>query len=524
MDFKNVFFKVKDYILDNSKILGSGSFGQVYIAKKNGDNKNLYAAKIIKINNDYDGDKEALIMREAWLMSELKHHAIVKFYGINFRSFDDKSLNFQPIIITEFLPHDLDTILKDEQNCNVDHKWTPTKKYICLLGIADGMRYLHDNDIIHRDLKPENILLDADFNPKICDFGLSRYLPDEFTSTVGLSMTTNAGTPLYMAPEVFNNEGDIPYEKSIDVYSFGMLAYQLVTGKQPFYKLLKNKISSFNFLTKVLGGERPTFDENGDVPKKMQDLLISCWDSNPNARPTFEYIFETLKSDLSYSPEQVDEGEIAEYLDSIADSENKTPKAIKMKKIIKDSEERIHLIEQKNAESEVKLNNIELENNQLQEKLKQSDERLQMLEQISNEKQNKLNEVELRNKELEGQLKEAERKIQFLESKSIEDDEKLHQFDQRNKELQYELNNAERKIKLLEQLCMENEDKYKEAQRRNKDIAKSLNDAENKASFYQQKHIESEQKLSDKKEISFILLNEISKSKRYLYNSSYFIL
>ena len=71
MDFKNVFFKVKDYILDNSKILGSGSFGQVYIAKKNGDNKNLYAAKIIKINNDYDGDKEALIMREAWLMSEL---------------------------------------------------------------------------------------------------------------------------------------------------------------------------------------------------------------------------------------------------------------------------------------------------------------------------------------------------------------------------------------------------------------------------------------------------------------------
>lgn len=521
MDFKNVFFNVKDYILDNTKLLGSGSFGQVCVAKKIGDDQNLYAAKIIIINDNYDGDKEALIMREAWIMSELKHHAIVKFYGINFRSFDDK-LNFQPIIITEFLPHDLETILKAEQRCNVDHKWTPTKKYICLLGIADGMRYLHDNDIIHRDLKPGNILLDEDFNPKICDFGLSRFLPDEFTSTVG-SMT-NAGTPLYMAPEVFDNEGDVPYDESIDVYSFGMLAYQLVTGKKLYYELFEKGITSFRFCKKVKEGARPTFTKSGDVPKKMQDLISSCWDPDPNARPTFKYIFETLKSDLSYSPEQVDEREIAEYLDSIADSENKTPKTIKMKKKLKDSEERIHLIEQKNAESEAKLNDIELENNQLQEKLKQSDERLQMLEQTSNEKQNKLNEVELRNKELEGQLKEAERKIQFLESKSIEDDEKLHQFEQRNKELQYELNNAERKIKMLEQLCMENEDKYKETQRRNKDIAKSLNDAENKASFHQQKHIESEQKLSEQKEISFILLNEISKSKKFLYSSSYFIL
>ena len=84
-------------------------------------------------------------------LHKLKHHAIVKFYRINFHSFDNPD-KLEPIIITEYLPH------KKEQQSIADSNWTPTKKYICcLLGITDAFRYLHQNGILNRDLKPENI-------------------------------------------------------------------------------------------------------------------------------------------------------------------------------------------------------------------------------------------------------------------------------------------------------------------------------------------------------------------------------
>ena len=103
-----------------------------------------------------------------------------------------------------------------------DNNWSPTKKYICLLGISDAMRFLHKCGIIHRDLKPQNILVDSNFYPKVCDCGLSRCF----------SMTGQIGTPLYMSPEMFEDEEH--FGPAVDVYAFAILAYEIVTGKEPF--------------------------------------------------------------------------------------------------------------------------------------------------------------------------------------------------------------------------------------------------------------------------------------------------
>lgn len=110
-----------------------------------------------------------MFLRESTILYKHSHPAIVKFIGINLHSFDNPD-KLEPTIITEYLPHgSLKEILKKEQNSIADDNWSPTKKYICLLGIADAMRYLHRYGIIHRDLKPENILVDDEYYPRVCN-------------------------------------------------------------------------------------------------------------------------------------------------------------------------------------------------------------------------------------------------------------------------------------------------------------------------------------------------------------------
>lgn len=305
MDFKGVFFNPNDFTL-TKQMLGKGSFGTVYLATNNKDNQ-TYAAKLINVDTEIDGNDQMLIMRESTILAQLDHPSVLKFLGVNFRSLKNLK-QFQPTIITEYLPNgSLKAILDKEKKSIADSNWSPTKKYICLIGIADAMRYLHEHGIMHRDLKPENILIDENYYPRICDFGLSRC----FSEMMSRSMTGNIGTPLYMAPELLNEE---EYGTPVDVYAFSILAYEILTGKEPYYDLGAN-LSNFLLLQKINEGTRPKFDN--DVPEKMQELISSCWDSNPLKRPSFKEIFEMLKSDFSLSPEEVDEDEINEYLDTL---------------------------------------------------------------------------------------------------------------------------------------------------------------------------------------------------------------
>lgn len=143
-------------------------------------------------------------MRESSILFKLHHPFIVKFYGITFRSFEDPTI-LSPIILTEYISKStLKKILDDEKLGVAEFDWDATKKYICLLGISNAMKYLHSCGILHLDLKPENILIDQNYNPKICDFGLSRCFPENFTQSTKLSSQGQIGTPLYMAPELLD--------------------------------------------------------------------------------------------------------------------------------------------------------------------------------------------------------------------------------------------------------------------------------------------------------------------------------
>lgn len=307
MNFDDIFFEISDYNQPNH-LLGQGTFGKVYIIENKNDKKR-YAVKIFNINPEigFTGENQKDFLRESTILQKLDHKSIVKFVGINFQSFADP-IRLEPSIITEYLPNkSLKEVLDKEKQSLADENWTPTKKYICILGIVDAMRYLHEQNIIHRDLKPQNILMDENFYPRICDFGLSRCFPDSFKMT----LTGEIGTPLYMAPEMFNGEYD-HYGKEVDVYSFAILAYEIVSGKEPYYEI-KDKIRNvFDLYKKVESGYRPKIIN--EIPDKMRFIINQCWNKNPQKRPSFETIFSKLTEDFSILGEDVDEDEINDYI------------------------------------------------------------------------------------------------------------------------------------------------------------------------------------------------------------------
>lgn len=170
MEAEGAFFNTSDFVLQKQK-LGQRSYGTVFIAK-NVQDKQEYAAKVLNMEQGFDGHEQLLFLRESLILHMLDHPAIVKFIGINIQSFSDPKL-LQPTIITEYLCNgSLKANLNKEKKSQSNLKWTPTKKYINLLGISDA----------HRDLKPDNILVDSNFYPRVCDFGLSKCFPNSLTN------------------------------------------------------------------------------------------------------------------------------------------------------------------------------------------------------------------------------------------------------------------------------------------------------------------------------------------------------
>ena len=150
------------------------------------------------------------------------------------------------------------------------------------LSVADGMTYLHNQvpQIIHRDLTPSNVLLDAAGNARIADFGISR-----FKFEVGSANMTYIGNPRWRAPEVTRGEA---YSASVDVYAFGLLVWEMFSGKVPFQDLEGPRASY-----EAAQGRRPEIPQS--CPAIWAELIRSCWDPDPSKRPFFSQILQGLK-------------------------------------------------------------------------------------------------------------------------------------------------------------------------------------------------------------------------------------
>ena len=153
------------------------------------------------------------------------------------------------------------------------------------IDIARGVKYLHDRcNIIQRDLKSRNILVDESLNAKVTDFGLSRRKKKDDTST---NMTA-CGTPAWTAPEIIKC---LEYTEKVDVYSFGILMWELLTREEPYVrdKDLKGIQIAYAAAEQGLRPKIPPF-----TPEGYSQLMQQCWAQNPDARPEFNEVLRIL--------------------------------------------------------------------------------------------------------------------------------------------------------------------------------------------------------------------------------------
>lgn len=257
--------------------IGSGQSGKVFRGIVKCTNEEV-AVKMLKSTAasvfEIDGFR-----REVTTMATLKHPSLLKFCGYT----TEKPY----YLLTEYMANGslYDFLEKRPEEL------TPTDRTLIALDIARGMEFLHGRGIIHRDLKSLNILLDSRKRAKICDFGLIRMKSSA-------PMTGLVGTSNWMAPEVLQS---LPfYDEKVDVYSFGIVLWELLTGKKP-YQDPDSETNPLNLIVEITDENlRPVIPET--CPPLLRSLIEACWQADPKLRPSFHKIIPLLSDPLFQFP------------------------------------------------------------------------------------------------------------------------------------------------------------------------------------------------------------------------------
>jgi serine/threonine protein kinase len=191
--------------------VGSGGFGTVYRAY----DPDLKVDVAIKVLDQPDELKR--FQSEVHTLARLDHKNIVKIYASG-----EEAGN--PYLVMQFLEgQNLREVIKQSQSIGL------LNKVYIITQMAEGLAYAHSQGVVHRDVKPENIMLLPDDTVKILDFGIALALNRSKSITVATSMVL---TPLYAAPEQFSK--GLKGNEQTDIYSFGTVCYELLTGIHPF--------------------------------------------------------------------------------------------------------------------------------------------------------------------------------------------------------------------------------------------------------------------------------------------------
>lgn len=270
---------IKNEDLEEIRELGSGTYGSVFHGKWRGSD---VAIKRIKAScfSGRPSDRERLITdfwREALTLSSLHHPNVVSFYGV-VRDGPDGSL----ATVTEFMVNGSLKQFLQKKDRTIDRR----KRLIIAMDTAFGMEYLHGKNIVHFDLKCENLLVNMrDPHRPVCkigDLGLSKVKQHTLVSG-GVR-----GTLPWMAPELLS--GKTKVTEKIDVYSFGIVMWELLTGDEPYADMHCASIIG-GIVNNTLRPQIPTWCD-----PEWKALMVSCWAPDPAERPSFSEISQKLRT------------------------------------------------------------------------------------------------------------------------------------------------------------------------------------------------------------------------------------
>ncbi|XP_062122570.1 mitogen-activated protein kinase kinase kinase 7-like [Drosophila sulfurigaster albostrigata] len=256
------------------EMIDGGTFGDVFEAIWN--SKGLKIA-VKKIRIPSEEEEEMKVQREIQNLKDLEHTNIVKLYGFS------KDPENKICIVLEYA------------ECGSLYKYLHQTQYHIpndlkidwMLQCAEGMEYLHEEKTFHRDLKTKNLLLFNQYRTlKICDFGTVKEI-----TTINTELTGTCG---YMAPEVCENNGK--YTEKCDVFSFGIVLWEVLARKKPFYNY--ENINELALLNKVCKGARPKISdiEEHEDTDNLKPIFKMCWQHEPERRLTMKKVVCIIKN------------------------------------------------------------------------------------------------------------------------------------------------------------------------------------------------------------------------------------
>lgn len=237
------------------KLLGKGSFGEVYLVVKR-DTGQLFAMKVLKKENILEQELTRYAMAERNVLGYIFHPFIVH---LNYAFQTPEKL----LLIMDYCPGgDLGRVIQKEKKLTEER----AKIYAC--EILTALEELHRNNILYRDLKPENVLIDSRGHAVLTDFGLSK----ENAPATAVS-TSFCGSIAYLAPEILRRKG---HQRSVDWYLFGTLLYEMLVGTPPYFS--RDKIELFHNI------KHGTLRFPKHISEEAKDLILKLLERNPRER------------------------------------------------------------------------------------------------------------------------------------------------------------------------------------------------------------------------------------------------
>ncbi len=267
------------------KEIGKGATGIVYEGVQLSVDRTV-AVKVLNPTYNVREDYKERFQREAKAIARLSHTNCITLYDFGYSDeFQSLYMVMEYVGGSELYEHCVNDTISLHQSVRAG------------IQIAEAVAHAHGHGILHRDLKPENVLITEDWTAKVLDFGMARIV-DELSDTPAQQRLTQQGavygTPAYMSPE--QCQGNIDVTEATDIYSLGVILYELVEGRLPF-----RAPKVLDILVQHVREEPPPI--RADIPKRLRSLIMSMLAKRPVERPSdAKIVAETLRSILPEIP------------------------------------------------------------------------------------------------------------------------------------------------------------------------------------------------------------------------------